>query len=99
MSAWFRCTTRFGISAGSGEEHQGSRADLHGAEDEVAPLAEVNTLIEHLRAAKVDWQLDSGSRHGFTTPQNASEERADREYKAAMARFFREVFGQEVAQK
>ena len=30
---------------------------LHGAEDPVAPLEEVNTLISHLRAAKVDWQL------------------------------------------
>jgi hypothetical protein len=32
-------------------------------------------------------------------PQNASEQRADREYKVAMTRFFRAVFGQEVAQK
>jgi dienelactone hydrolase len=74
---------------------------LHGAEDPVAPLEEVNTLISHLRAAKVDWQLEvySGTEHGFTNPKNASEERADREYKVAMARFFREVFGQEVAQK
>jgi dienelactone hydrolase len=74
---------------------------LHGAEDPVAPLEEVNTLISHLRAAKVDWQLEvySGSQHAFTNPQNASEERADREYKVAMARFFREVFGQELAQK
>ena len=74
---------------------------LHGAEDEVAPLTEVNTLIGHLRAAKVDWQLEvySGSQHTFTNPRNASEQRADREYKAAMTRFFREVFGQEVAQK
>jgi dienelactone hydrolase len=57
----------------------------HGAEDEVAPLAEVNTLIDQLRAAKVDWQLDlySGSSHGFTNPQNPSEQRADRGYKVA----------------
>ena len=48
---------------------------LHGAEDEVGPLTEVNTLIGHLRAAN------------------------DCEYKAAMTRFLREVFGQEVAQK
>jgi dienelactone hydrolase len=74
---------------------------LHGAEDPVAPLEEVNTLISHLRAAKVDWQLEvySGSQHAFTKPQNASEVRADREYKVAMTRFFREVFGQDVAQK
>jgi dienelactone hydrolase len=69
---------------------------LHGAEDEVAPLAEVNTLIDHLRAAKVNWQLEvySGAQHAFTNPQNAAEERADREYKVAMPRFLKEVFGQ-----
>jgi dienelactone hydrolase len=69
---------------------------LHGAEDEVAPLTEVNTLIDHLRAAKVDWQLEvySGSQHAFTNPQNDSEKRADREYKIAMPRFLKEVFGQ-----
>ncbi len=74
---------------------------LHGAEDQVAPLEEVNTLISHLRAAKVDWELEvySGSQHAFTKPQNPSEERADRQYKGAMTRFFREVFGQDVAQK
>ena len=68
----------------------------HGAEDEVAPLPEVNTLIAQLRAAKVNWQLDlySGTSHGFTNPRNPSEERADREYKIAMGRFFKEVFGE-----
>jgi dienelactone hydrolase len=69
---------------------------LHGAEDPVAPLAEVNVLIDHLRAAKVNWQLEvySGAQHAFTNPQNADEERADREYKIAMPRFLKEVFGQ-----
>lgn len=69
---------------------------LHGAEDEVAPLTEVNTLIGHLRAAKVNWQLEvySGAQHAFTNPQNPSEERADREYKIAMPRFLKEVFAQ-----
>ena len=69
---------------------------LHGAEDPVAPLEEVNTLVGHLRAAKVNWQLEvySGSQHAFTNPQNESEARADREYKIAMPRFFKEVFGE-----
>jgi dienelactone hydrolase len=69
---------------------------LHGAEDQVAPLDEVNKLIGDLRAAKVNWQLEvySGAQHGFTAPQNPSDERADREYKVAMARFLKEVFGQ-----
>jgi len=68
---------------------------LHGAEDEVAPLTEVNRLVGDLRAAKVNWELQifSGAQHGFTDPTNASEERADREYKVAIQRFFKEVFG------
>jgi dienelactone hydrolase len=68
---------------------------LHGAEDPVAPLSEVNTLIQDLRDAKIGWQLElyNGTKHGFSTPKNADEERADAQSKAAMARFFKEVFG------
>ena len=68
---------------------------LHGAEDPVAPLEEVNKVVGDLRAAKVNWemQLFSGAQHGFTNPSNASEERADREYKVAIQRFFKEIFG------
>ncbi|HEY6254719.1 MAG TPA: dienelactone hydrolase family protein [Xanthobacteraceae bacterium] len=69
---------------------------LHGAEDPVAPLPEVITLIDQLRAAKVNWQLElySGTTHGFTNPNGPSEERADREYKVAMVRFLKEVFSE-----
>jgi dienelactone hydrolase len=68
---------------------------LHGAEDQVAPLTVVETLIKDLRAAKVGWELDlySGAEHGFSTPKNAAEERADAESKVATARFFKQVFG------
>ena len=68
---------------------------LHGAEDEVAPLDEVNKLVADLRAAKVTWELQvySGSSHGFTNPSNPAEERADREYKRSIQRFFKEIFG------
>ena len=68
---------------------------LHGAEDPVAPLSEVNILIEDLRAAKIGWQLElySGTKHGFSTPKNADEVRADTQSKASMARFFKDVFG------
>jgi dienelactone hydrolase len=68
---------------------------LHGAEDPVAPLSEVNILIEDLRAAKIGWQLElySGTKHGFSTPKNPDEERADAQSKASMARFFKDVFG------
>ena len=68
---------------------------LHGAEDEVAPLDEVNKLVADLRAAKVSWELQiySGSSHGFTNPSNPAEQRADAQYKVAMERFFKELFG------
>ena len=68
---------------------------LHGAEDPVAPLSEVNILIQDLRDAKIGWQLElySGTKHGFSTPKNADEERANTQSKASMARFFKEVFG------
>jgi dienelactone hydrolase len=68
---------------------------LHGAEDPVAPLSEVNILIQDLRDARIGWQLElySGTKHGFSTPKNPDEERADAQSKAAMARFFKEVFG------
>jgi dienelactone hydrolase len=68
---------------------------LHGAEDPVAPLSEVNLLIQDLRDAKIGWQLElySGTAHGFSTPKNADEARANAQSQAAMARFFKEVFG------
>jgi dienelactone hydrolase len=68
---------------------------LHGAEDPVAPLAEVITLIGQLRGAKVAFELNlySGTEHGFSTPKDADEERADSESKFATARFFKQVFG------
>jgi dienelactone hydrolase len=68
---------------------------LHGAEDPVAPLTEVDLLVKELRAAKANWQLElySGTEHGFSTPKNPSEERANTESQAAAARFFKEVFG------
>jgi dienelactone hydrolase len=74
---------------------QGQVLILHGAEDQVAPLEVVNSLIADFRVAEVDWQLElySGASHGFTAPQGAAEERADREYKAAIERFFAEIFG------
>jgi|SRR5579871_161019 len=66
---------------------------LHGAEDPVAPLEEVNTLVAQLRAAKVNFEVNiySGAAHAFTKPQNPSEARADEEYKVAMARFLKDV--------
>lgn len=74
---------------------KGSVIILHGAEDEVAPLEEVNKLLADLRAAKVPFELQiySGSSHGFDNPQNLQEQRADREYRRSIERYFKEVFG------
>jgi dienelactone hydrolase len=74
---------------------KGSVLILHGAEDEVAPLEEVNKLVDDLRAAKVPWELQlySGSSHGFDNPQNPHEERANREYRRSVERYFKEIFG------
>jgi dienelactone hydrolase len=68
---------------------------LHGAEDPVAPMEELNAVISQFRAAKVDFEVNlySGAAHGFTKPQNPSEVRADDEYKVAMARFLKDLLG------
>jgi len=68
---------------------------LHGTEDPVAPMDEVNKVISQLRAAKVDFEVNlySGAAHGFTKPQNPSEVRADDEYKVAMTRFLKDLLG------
>ena len=73
---------------------KGSVLILHGAEDEVAPLEEVNKLLADLRAAKVPFELQlySGSSHGFDNPQNPQEQRADREYRRSIDRYFKEIF-------
>ena len=66
---------------------------LHGAEDPVAPMDELNAVISQFRAAKVDFEVNlySGTTHGFTHPQNPSEVRADEQYKVAMARFLKDI--------
>jgi dienelactone hydrolase len=68
---------------------------LHGAEDTIAPLDEVNKLIKDFRAAKVAWQMElyGGAEHGFSTPKNTAEERANTLSQAATVRFLGEIFG------
>jgi len=68
---------------------------LHGTEDPVAPMDQVDALISQLRAAKVPFEVDlySGAQHAFTNPQNPSEVRASEEYKVAMTRFFKDLLG------
>jgi dienelactone hydrolase len=69
---------------------------LHGAEDPVAPMAELNAVISQFRAAKVDFEVNlySGAAHAFTKPQNPSEVRADDEYRVAMTRFLKDILAQ-----
>src|ERR1700692_2025718 len=66
---------------------------LHGAEDPVAPMDELNAVISQLRAAKVDFEVNlySGAAPAFTQPQTPSEQRADDEYKVAMTRFLKDL--------
>jgi len=83
------------FTPGAAKNIQGRVLILHGSEDPVAPLTEVDLLVKELRAAKVNWELNlySGTEHGFSTPKNPAEERANTESMAATARFFKEVFG------
>lgn len=68
---------------------------LHGAEDEGYPLSVVEKVIQELRAAKVPFQYEvySGTGHGFSDPKNKAEERANAQSIASTARLFKELFG------
>ena len=67
---------------------------LHGAEDEGYPLSTVDKVVQELRAAKLPFQLEvySGTGHGFSTPKNKAEERANEQSIASTARTLRELF-------
>jgi dienelactone hydrolase len=84
-----------GFPADAAKNIKGRVLILHGADDPVAPIPEVVGLINQLRAAKVGWELQlySGTKHGFSTPKDADEQRANEQSKFATARFFRRVFG------
>jgi dienelactone hydrolase len=68
---------------------------LHGAEDEGYPLSVVDKVIQELRVAKVPFQYEvySGTGHGFSTPKNKAEERANAQSIASTARTLKELFG------
>jgi dienelactone hydrolase len=68
---------------------------LHGAEDKGFPLTTVAAVVDDLRAARVPFQYEvySGAQHGFSSPQNKDEERANTQSIASTARNLREVFG------
>jgi dienelactone hydrolase len=68
---------------------------LHGAEDQGYPLPVVDKVVQELRGTKVPFQLEvySGTGHGFSTPKNADEERANTLSIDTTARTLKELFG------
>jgi dienelactone hydrolase len=82
-------------AAGWAKNARGMYLILHGAEDEGFPLPVVDKVIQELRAAKVPFQLEvySGTGHGFSTPKNKAEERANAQSIASTGRTLKELFG------
>jgi dienelactone hydrolase len=81
--------------AGWAKNAKGMYLILHGAEDEGFPLPVVDKVVQELRGAKLPFQLEvySGTGHGFSTPKNKAEERANAQSIATTARTFKELFG------
>ena len=81
--------------AGWAKNAKGMYLILHGAEDEGYPLTTVDRVIQELRASKVPFQLEvySGTGHGFSTPKNKAEERANAQSIASTTRTLKELFG------
>jgi dienelactone hydrolase len=81
------------FTPGAAKNINGRVLILHGAEDPVAPLSEVDLVVSELRKAKVDWQLElyGGAHHGFSRPANEIEARANVRSLAARERFFGET--------
>lgn len=82
-------------AAGWAKNAKGMYLILHGAEDESIPLSAVDKVVQELRGAKVPFQLEvySGTGHGFSTPKNKAEERANAQSIASAARTLKELFG------
>jgi dienelactone hydrolase len=82
-------------AAGWAKTAKGMFLILHGAEDEGFPLPVVDKVVQELRGAKLPFQLEvySGTGHGFSTPKNKDEERANTQSIATTARTFKELFG------
>jgi dienelactone hydrolase len=81
--------------AGWAKNVKGMYLILHGAEDPNFPLTTVGKVVDELRAQKVRFELEvySGTGHGFSTPKNKDEERANAESIATTARTLKELFG------
>jgi dienelactone hydrolase len=83
--------------AGWAQNVKGRMLILHGAEDVPYPLTQVDLVIKELRAAKMPFQLEvySGTGHGYSTPKNKDEERANAQSLVSSARFLKDVFNAE----
>jgi dienelactone hydrolase len=81
--------------AGWAKTAKGMFLILHGAEDEGYPLPVVDKVIQELRSAKLPFQYEvySGTGHGFSSPKGKDEERANAQSIATTARTFKELFG------
>src|SRR4051812_28804621 len=81
--------------AGWAMKAKGMYLILHGAEDQGFPLPVVDKVVQELRGAKVPFQLEvySGTGHGFSTPKNKDEERANAQSIASTGRTLKELFG------
>lgn len=81
--------------AGWAQNAKGRFLILHGAEDVPYPLPKVAEVVDELRKAKKEFQLElySGAGHGFSVPKNKDEERAHAQSIAASERTLKELFG------
>jgi dienelactone hydrolase len=68
---------------------------LHGSEDKNYPITTITGVVNELRAASVPFQLElySGTGHGFSSPKNKDEERANKQSIASTGRTLKDVFG------
>jgi dienelactone hydrolase len=76
---------------------------LTGADDPMAPAAQISAFEDEMRKAGADWQVISygGALHSFTNPDSSKagmrgvgyNEKADRRSWQAMRDFFEEIFG------
>jgi dienelactone hydrolase len=82
-------------AAGWAKNAKGMYLILHGSEDEGFPLPVVDKVIQELRGAKVPFALEvySGTGHGFSSPKNKAEERANTQSIGAASRTMKELFG------
>jgi dienelactone hydrolase len=81
--------------AGWAKTSKGMFLILHGAEDEGYPLPVVDKVIQELRGAKMPFQYEvySGTGHGFSSPKGKDEERANAQSIATTTRTMKELFG------